>query len=80
MSARDPAHDYGADIYTEADGSDDTLANLGPLAPLAGIWTTWSYEEHTALRVPDRQGLVDHVDRNTLRRIGEPIPNPLAKP
>jgi len=22
--------------------------------------------------------LVDHVDRNTLRRIGEPIPNPLA--
>jgi hypothetical protein len=22
--------------------------------------------------------LVDHVDRNTLRKIGEPIPNPLA--
>jgi len=39
---------------------------------------TWSYEEHTELRVPDRQGLVDHVDRNTLRRIGDPIPNPLA--
>jgi hypothetical protein len=39
---------------------------------------TWSYEEHTELVVPDRQGLVDHVDRNTLRRIGEPIPNPLA--
>ena len=39
---------------------------------------TWSYEEHTALRIPDREGLVDHVDRNTLRRIGEPEPNPLA--
>jgi len=39
---------------------------------------TWSYEEHTALRLPDRQGLVDHVDRNTLRRVGEPTPNPLA--
>jgi len=39
---------------------------------------TWSYEEHTALRIPDRQGLVDHVDRNTLRRIAEPTPNPLA--
>ena len=39
---------------------------------------TWSYEEHTALRLPDRQGLVDHVDRNTLKRIGEPTPNPLA--
>jgi hypothetical protein len=39
---------------------------------------TWSYEEHTSLRIPDRQGLVDHVDRNTLRRIGDPAPNPLA--
>jgi len=39
---------------------------------------TWSYEEHTALRLPDRQGLVDHVDRNTLGRVGEPTPNPLA--
>lgn len=38
----------------------------------------WSYEEHTMMRVPDRDGLVDHVDRNTLRRIAEPAPNPLA--
>ena len=216
-------HDYGSDIYTEADGSDDTLANLGPLRPLAGIWTsaggtdihpvgpgsditgtvvgndehnmfveryelepidpqtngpqlfyglryhthivrpgevetfhdqvgywlwepaartilhtlaiprgqvalaagtaepdatefevsaalgadsygilsnpfldqafktvrfrvritihtdgTWSYEEHTEMRVPGREGLVQHVDRNTLNRIGEPALNPLA--
>jgi hypothetical protein len=39
---------------------------------------TWSYEEHTTLRVPDREDLVDHVDRNTLMRIAEPVPNPLA--
>ena len=39
---------------------------------------TWSYEEHSMLRMPDRDDLVDHVDRNTLKRIGEPIPNPLA--
>jgi hypothetical protein len=39
---------------------------------------TWSYEEHTEMRIPDRDGIVDHVDRNTLRRIGDPIPNPLA--
>jgi hypothetical protein len=39
---------------------------------------TWSYEEHTALRMPDRQGLVDHIDRNTLTRIADPTPNPLA--
>jgi hypothetical protein len=217
------AFDYGDDIYTEADGDDDTLANLGPLRPLAGIWTsadgtdvhpvgpgsditgqvidddehnifvehyelqpidpqtngpqlfyglryhahivkpgevetfhdqvgywlwepaartvvfslaiprgqvvlaagtadpdatefeisaalgsevygilsnpflarafqtvsfrmhvvvhdhdTWSYEQHTQMRVPQRAGLVDHVDRNTLKRISSPTPNPLA--
>ena len=216
--------DYGTDIYTEADGSDDTLANLGPLRPLAGVWTsavgadvhpvgpgsdvtgpvidgsehnvfveryelqpidpqtngpqllyglryhthivkpgevetfhdqvgywlwepaartvihtlaiprgqvllasgtaepdatefevraergsevygilsnpflerafqtvsfrmrvtvnddgTWSYEEHTELRLPDRDHLVDHVDRNTLTRIEAPTPNPVAQ-
>src|SRR3954467_13668410 len=40
MSGQGAVYDYGSDIYTEADGSDDTLANLGPLGPLAGIWTS----------------------------------------
>jgi hypothetical protein len=40
---------------------------------------SWSYEEHTELRIPDRDGPVDHVDRNTLTRIGPPIRNPLAR-
>jgi hypothetical protein len=39
---------------------------------------TWSYEQHTEMRVPGREGLVDHVDRNTLKKIAEPAPNPLA--
>ena len=39
---------------------------------------TWTYEQHTIMRIPERDGLVDHVDRNTLRRIGGPTPNPLA--
>jgi hypothetical protein len=39
---------------------------------------TWSYEQHTMMRVRGRDDLVDHVDRNTLRRIGDPQPNPLA--
>jgi hypothetical protein len=223
MATSEPVHDYGSDIYTEAEGDDHTLTQLGPLRPLAGIWTsavgadvhpvgagsditgpvidgnehnqfveryelqpidpqtngpqllyglryhthivkpgevetfhdqvgywlwepaartvlhtlaiprgqvllaagvaepdatefevsatlgdelygilsnpfldakfrtvsfrmrvivhddgTWSYEEHTMLRMPDRDGLVDHVDRNTLTRIGDPTPNPLA--
>lgn len=38
----------------------------------------WSYEQHTMMRVPEREGLVDHVDRNTLQRIADPTPNPLA--
>jgi len=29
---------YPADIFTEADGSDDTLSELGPLRGLAGVW------------------------------------------
>lgn len=41
---------------------------------------TWSYEEHTQLQMPDREGLVDHVDRNTLERTAEPTPNPLMRP
>jgi len=30
--------EYGSDIYTEADSDPGTLANLGPLRPLAGVW------------------------------------------
>ena len=29
---------YSKDIYTENPADPDTLANLGPLAPLAGTW------------------------------------------
>ncbi|HQR09760.1 MAG TPA: heme-binding beta-barrel domain-containing protein [Casimicrobiaceae bacterium] len=30
---------FPVDIFTEADADVDTLANLGPLRPMAGIWT-----------------------------------------
>jgi hypothetical protein len=40
--------------------------------------TSWSYEEHTELRIPDRADVVDHVDRNTLTRVALALPNPLA--
>ncbi len=29
---------YGSDIYTEPDGDPNTLENLGPLRPMAGVW------------------------------------------
>jgi hypothetical protein len=39
---------------------------------------TWSYEEEGRLQIPDRAELFSHTDRNTLTKIGEPVPNPLA--
>ena len=39
---------------------------------------TWSYEEDTVMQMADRAALVHHIDRNTLTRIGEPTPNPVA--
>ena len=39
---------------------------------------TWSYEQDTILVIPGRAEPFHHTDRNTLRRIGEPTPNPTA--
>ena len=64
--------DYGNDLYTEPDGDPDTLANLGPLRGMAGIWEgADGVDEH-----PVPSG----TDRNTLTRVAEPTPNPLASP
>jgi len=40
---------------------------------------TWSYEQDTVLIIPGRTEPFHHTDRNTLRKIGEPTPNPLAQ-
>lgn len=40
---------------------------------------SWSYEQETMLVIPDRSEPFAHTDRNTLRRIGEPTPNPTAR-
>jgi hypothetical protein len=38
---------YGSDIYTEPESDPDTLRQLGPLAPLAGVWVgTKGTDEH----------------------------------
>ena len=39
---------YGSDLYTEAEGDPDTLANLGPLRPMAGVWEGLGKDEHPA--------------------------------
>jgi hypothetical protein len=40
---------------------------------------TWSYEQDTVLKVARSDVLFHHTDRNTLRRIAEPAPNPLMR-
>lgn len=39
---------------------------------------TWSYEQDTVLKIRGRDELFHHTDRNTLRKIGDPQPNPMA--
>jgi hypothetical protein len=37
---------------------------------------TWSYEQDTVLKIAGRDEPFHHTDRNTLRKIGDPTPNP----
>jgi len=39
---------------------------------------TWSYEQDTLLTIPGQPGPFHHTDRNRLRKIAEPTPNPMA--
>jgi hypothetical protein len=39
---------------------------------------TWSYDEDTVLMIRGASEPFHHTDRNTLTKIGEPTPNPLA--
>ncbi len=40
---------------------------------------TWSYFEDTVLIIPGVEKPFHHTDRNTLFRIAEPTPNPMAR-
>lgn len=40
---------------------------------------SWSYEQETVLIIPGQAEPFHHTDRNTLRKIGEPVPNPTAQ-
>ena len=39
---------------------------------------TWSYDMDTVMQIRDKPEPFHHTDRNTLSKIGEPTPNPLA--
>ena len=61
-----PIEPYGTDFYTEPDADPDTLANLGPLAPLAGTWSgVHGADEHPVAVEDDgieRDAFVEHHD------------------
>ncbi|HXJ09349.1 MAG TPA: heme-binding beta-barrel domain-containing protein [Burkholderiales bacterium] len=40
---------------------------------------TWSYDEDTVLLIKGQPEPFHHTDRNTLTKIGEPTPNPMAQ-
>jgi hypothetical protein len=62
---------YGPDIYTEPDGDSDTLASLGPLLPMAGVWEGVKGSDlHPVLAGAEQNDFVEHyelqpVDRQT---------------
>ena len=40
---------------------------------------TWSYEQDTVMMIRGQSEPFHHIDRNTLSKIAEPTPNPMAK-
>ena len=53
---------YGPDIFTEPDGDPDTLANLGPLRPMAGVWEgTKGADQHPVVDGTEKNTFVEHV-------------------
>lgn len=59
---------YGDDIYTEPDGEPDTLANLGPLAPLAGVWEGTGADVHPVVEGAEADAFVERIDLQPIDR------------
>jgi hypothetical protein len=58
--ASDP---YGTDIYTEPPGDPDTLNNLGPLRPLAGVWEgTKGSDDHPVVEGSEHSVFLEHYE------------------
>ncbi len=60
---------YGPDIYTEPDGDPDTLANLGPLRPMAGVWEgTKGSDQHPVAEGTEKDAFVEHYELHPIDR------------
>ncbi len=57
------------DIYTEAEGDPDTLSNLGPLGPMAGIWEgIGGADEHPVAEGTGRDVFVERYEAQPIDR------------
>jgi len=57
------------DIYTEAEGFPDTLAHLGPVGPMAGIWKGRSgSDEHPVAIGTEGNSFVEHYELQPIDR------------
>jgi hypothetical protein len=57
------------DIYTEAEGFPDTLAHLGPLGPMAGIWEgSGGADEHPVATGTEGNSFVEHYELQPIDR------------
>ena len=60
---------YGNDIYTEPDGEVDTLANLGPLRAMAGVWEgTKGVDVHPVVEGTERDAFIEHYELEPIDR------------
>ncbi len=60
---------YGDDLYTEPNGSIDTRSNLGPLAPMAGLWEgVTGVDDHPAADGTERDSYVERYDLSPVDR------------
>ena len=50
------------DIYTEPDADGDTLKNLGPIAPMAGIWEGTGEDLHPTAQGSERQAFIERYE------------------
>jgi len=61
--------EYGPDIYSEPSGSPDTLANLGPLAPMAGVWEGLKgADQHPVAEGLEANTFVEHYELDPIDR------------
>ena len=60
---------YGPDIYTEPAGDPDTLANLGPLRPMAGVWEgIKGSDRHPVAEGTEQNAFVEHYELHPIDR------------